>query len=246
MSARHTRRPGRALAALGAALAAFAISAVPGVATPVGADAAPGPVEVPLTALYNNRGIAEDVNSTANFDGGGHAYSAAATQLGDPVAGYPGLTAGQAITTGGFSFTWPDRAGMTDNLLARGQQVTIPAVPGATSLGFLGASIDGPSSGTFLLHYVRTDEDGTEHRVTEPRTVRFTDWTRGQFAGNPLEPDNTIVTKALTRHARIGAVDYGYVSHVYVITTPLDPTMVLEAVTLPVSAQIHLFSLSLK
>jgi hypothetical protein len=211
---------------------------------PAGAATA-GPVEVPLTGLYNNRGIAEGPSSPANFDDGGHAYSAVATQIGDPIAGYEGLVAGQRIDHEGFTFTWPDRVGQTDNVLARGQRVEVPAVEGATRLGFLGASKNGPSGGTFRLHYVRTAADGTTERTTVDREVRFTDWTRGQFAGNPLEPRNTIVTKALTRHNRAGQVDYGYVSHVYVVQTDLDPTWTLEAVTLPVSAQIHLFSLSI-
>lgn len=217
--------------------------------SPIGAvaqNASTGPVAVPLEQLFNNRGIAEGPDSSADFDGGRHAYSATATEHGDPVAGYAGLKPGQKITTGGFSFTWPDRPGRPDNVLARGQRVNVPAAAGATSLGLLGASINGPTSGEFKLNYAYTDAAGVQQQTTVTREVKFTDWTRGFLAGNPLQPNNTIVTKSLARHTAVGTVDYGYVPHVYLITTDLDPSMTLQSITLPSSSQIHLFGISVK
>lgn len=208
--------------------------------------AAPAPVEVPLTAIFNNRGIAADPGATADFDSTGNAYSAPSLQVGDPTQG-GGLVPGQKVDAGGFTFTWPaNRVGRTDNALARGQVVPVPAVPSATRLGFLGASVLGASGGDFVLTYAAPGPDGTIVRTTETKNIRFTDWTRGRTFEQPIEKDNSVVRHAFLRHSRLGDTNVGYQPHVYLITTDVDPTRTLESVTLPVSTTIHLFSMGLK
>ena len=215
-------------------------------ATMAVAPAGAASTEVPLTAAFNNYGIASSPTSNASFDGGGYAYDAEALRLGDPVNNRPGLTAGQTITAGGFSFTWPNRVNQPDNVETRNQTIAVPAVPGATKLGVLAASVQGSSSGAFVLTYARTAADGTIEKVTVTKSMSFTDWTRGLAGDAPLEINNTVVHKSLFRHTSSGAVPLPTQPHVFLVTLPLDPSMTLESIKLPVSSQIHLFAMALQ
>lgn len=237
------RAPGRSrIRVLGLALvASAALVVVPG-ATPAQAG------EIDLTPFLNNTGIHQDPAQTnADFDGGGYAYSAVALRAGDPVDGYPGVDPGEQITAGGFTFTWPNRpAGAPDNVMAFGQTIPVPETPGATKIGFLGASAQGPSTATYTLNYRYTDPSGVVQHVSVPKQVAFTDWTRGLLADSPLEQGNTVVLKSRFRGFAGGSapVFFWTQPHVFLVSVPLDATMTLESVKLPFSAQQHLFGLS--
>ena len=211
-----------------------------------GMPAGAASTEVPLTALYNNYGIASSPTANANFDGGGYGYLAEALRHGDPANGIPGLTAGQAVNAGGFTFTWPNRVNQADNVEARGQTVQVPAVPGATKLGLLAASVQGSASVPFILSYSTVDASGTPVQQSVTRAVGFTDWTRGIAGDAALAPNNTVVAKALVRHTNTGSLPLPTQPHVFLVTVPLDPTMTLHSVKLPLSSQVHIFAMALQ
>jgi hypothetical protein len=222
-------------------LASMAMVVVPGSPAQAG--------EIDLTPFLNNTGIQQDPSGNADFDGNGYSYSAAALRLGDPTEGYAGVTPGQKITAGGFTFTWPNRpAGASDNVAAFGQTIPVPQTPGANALGLLGVSVNGAGVGSFILNYRYTDSNGVEQTEKVEKVVSFTDWTRGLLADAPLEPDNVIVIKSKFRGIAPGAVAPFFFTqpHVFLVPIPLDPSKTLESVELPLSAQIHLFGMAVK
>lgn len=121
---------------------------------------------------YTNVGTSLDSNTRAgNFDGGGSSYSAQALQA---VSVKPGST----FTTNGASFIWPAApAGSANNYVASGQTIPVNGANGSTYLAFLGASSNGPHSGTITITYT----DGT----TSTATVGFSDWTLNAGKVNP-------------------------------------------------------------
>ena len=235
----HSFRGTRAAAPLGLTLVIAAL-----VAMTLGSGSPAGAAELSLAAFYNNVGIQQDpMQGSANFDGGGYNYSAHALQLGDPANGYPGVTPGQKITAGGFSFTWPARpAGQPDNVQAKGQ--TIPVGATTTKLGFLGSATNGPAGGTFVFNYVYTDEFGVEQRKSVSKPVTFTDWTRGLAGDGALAPNNTVVLKNLFRTQNPGTLPLPTQPHIFLVTTSVDPTMTLESIKLPIAPSIHIFGLA--
>jgi hypothetical protein len=221
------------------------IALVASLATMVGLTAGPaGADEVDISSFFNNVGITQDPTSGADFDGGGYSYSSLAMQLGDPINNRAGIEPGDQITVEGATFTWPDTAsGANDNIASLGQTVPVPETPGATKLAFLGASTNGPSTGTFGLKYSYTDDEG-EHTVTVPTPVTVSDWTLNAGASQPAA-NNTIALRSLFRMSG-GLTPERVVTNVFVVTVPLDPTMTLESVKLPLfsAGQIHIFSLA--
>lgn len=210
------------------------------------ATAPAGATEVSLTTFFNNVGIQHDVTqSSANFDGGGYNYSLQALQLGDPANGFPGVTPGQKINTGGFSFTWPARAaGQPDNVVARGQVIPVAAAAGAKKLGFLSSATNGPVGGTLALNYTYTDADGVVQQKSVSKAVTVTDWTRGLTGDGALAPNNTVVLKTLFRTQNPGTLPLPTQPNVFLVTVALDPTMTLESIKLPVAPGIHIFGLA--
>jgi beta-glucosidase-like glycosyl hydrolase len=114
-----------------------------------------------LAAAFDNAGISDDSAPTAgNLSGEGYSYSA------QSLAG-AGLTQGASVTHDGLTFTWPDAAaGTPDNVVAGGQTVAVSG--SGTTLGFLGTSDYGSSSGTGAITYT----DGS----TQAFTLTFADW----------------------------------------------------------------------
>ena len=201
--------------------------------------------EADLTAFLNNVGIQRDpTGMTANFDGGGYAYSGLALQIGDPVNGYAGVEPGDTLTAGGLTFTWPDRpVGASDNVSAVGQTVPVPIIPGATKIGFLGAGA-GDQAGTLILNYTFVDSDGVEQEKAVATTLGFTDWTRGLLGDTPLRANEVIVLKTLFRTTNNAGPFVFTNPHVFLATIPLDPTMTLTSVKLPLNPQIHVFGVA--
>jgi uncharacterized repeat protein (TIGR01451 family) len=119
-----------------------------------------------LPAAFDNTGISDDTaTSDGNLDGGGFSYSAQALAA-------AGLIPGASVTHAGLTFTWPaGAAGTPDNVVASGQTIPVSAIPGQQSgstLGFLGTSDYGSSSGTGTITYT----DGS----TQTFTLSFADW----------------------------------------------------------------------
>jgi glucoamylase len=123
-----------------------------------------------LQQAFNDVGITGSATASAgDFDGIGDSFSAASLAA-------DALAPGRTLLHDGLTIRWPDVApGTQDNVVADGQTV---AVTGAgTTLGVVGASAYGDTSGTFTVHY----SDGSASAAT----VSFGDWVdAGPAAGS--------------------------------------------------------------
>lgn len=200
----------------------------------------PGAVVGDLSKLRNNVGIAQLPTSNANFDGVGYSYSALALQA-------AGVTPGSTVAVDGFSYTWPTtNSGGSDNVVARGQIIPMAVPAGATHLGLLAVADHGPSTGTFLLSYDDTDADGAPVTKTVEHTLTFSDWTLNGGGATP-SAGNVEAIETVTRVLQSAAPD-GTRAYVYSVAVPLDPTMTLRSIKLPLAyaGQIHIFDLAVR
>jgi predicted alpha-1,2-mannosidase len=183
---------------------------------------------------YDNTGISPDGSTTcdANMDGDGFSYSA-------NLLAADGVTPGGTVTADGLSFTWPNVAVCTpDNILAAGQTMLVNGTAGATTLGLLGSSTNGGSSGTITINYT----DGTSSTAT----VSFNDWASGPGSG-----DTAVATMAY-RNA-IGGGTQGITMYLFATTVPVDSSKTVASITFPnVGTQtangataMHIFAVSL-
>jgi beta-glucosidase len=190
-------------------------------------------VKVPyasVTAAYDNTGISNDNAPAAGaFDGHGLNFSAQALAA-------AGFVAGQNVTTGGISYSWPS-ANVSDNIIAGGQ--VVPVSGSGNLLGFLGASNNGTTSGAGTIVYT----DGS----TQPYTLSFADWWSGSAAAGTS-------IAATTNYINSGADSskQNQTVHVYEAWVPLDASKTVRYVTLPdvtengqvtAAPAMHLFSL---
>ena len=185
----------------------------------------------PPPASYNNAGTSNDSNpSAANFDSGGNSYSAQALQ---GVA----ITPGGSVTFNKVIFTWPSVApGSADNYRASGQTIPVTPVSGATTLAFLGSSINGPSSGTAIITY----SDGS----TQPSPLGLSDWT---LNGGKTAPSygNGVVAVMPYRNTSTGKQTVN--TYVFYAAVALQSGKTVKSVTLPSSlsqGQLHVFSIA--
>ncbi|HEU5378875.1 MAG TPA: hypothetical protein VFV38_25910 [Ktedonobacteraceae bacterium] len=182
------------------------------------------PLDVSLPA-YNNIGISDPTTRlTAGFDGSHRSYSAQALQD-------VGLVPGISVTSQDITFIWPSVAtGQADNYQAARQIIPVNALPGAATVGFLGASAGGSSSGTATLTYT----DGS----TSTFTLGLTDWWTGTPAFS-----NVQVVQMSTINTRHGTKSGAF--YLYSVTTTLNPGKTLQSVTLPSSTTggvLHVFA----
>lgn len=216
----------------------------------IGGSATGAATQIDLTPHLNNVGIQQATTTTADFDGGGWSYSLAALRLGDPRSNYAGVEPGQTITTGGFSFTWPNRpAGATDNVMTLGQTIPVPNGAGATKIGFLASATNGPTTGMFTLTYTYVDGEGVTRQEAVNKPITFSDWTLNAGGASPAS-GNTIVMKNLFRSASQPApccVPDQDEPYVFLVTAPLDASKTLVSVKLPqvINGQIHLFGMAI-
>jgi hypothetical protein len=118
-----------------------------------------------LRAAFSNVGVSPDDNqSVASFDPHWN-YSTQALAA-------AGVTPGSTITVDGLAHRWPDvRVGEPDNVVAKGQTITVPSAPGATRLSVLGAGTAGAATGTITITYT----DGT----TQLADIGLSDFSLG-------------------------------------------------------------------
>jgi putative alpha-1,2-mannosidase len=185
------------------------------VVTDSGARSDTGVLEITPTSsmsdYYGNTGISSDDNqSCADLDGDGYSFSA------DALA-KAGVTAGGTVTSGGVSFTWPASC-QPDNVLAAGQTILVSGKSGATTIGFLGTSTDGATSGPVTVTYT----DGT----TSTSTLSFSDW-----AGTAAQGENTVASIPY-RNSDTGTSQTLTIS-VYEMSLPLNAGKTVASVTLP-------------
>jgi glucoamylase len=121
-----------------------------------------------LQQAFNNVGITDSATaSVGDFDGIGDSFSAAALAA-------DALKPGRTLLHDGLTIQWPGVApGAPDNVIADGQTV---AVTGAgTTLGVVGASAYGDTSGTFTVNY----SDGS----TSGQSVSIGNWIDASAQG---------------------------------------------------------------
>src|SRR5580700_377702 len=140
----------------------LAVLALPlGLLTGFGSQEAAAAAPPALQQAFNNVGITTAADSTAgNYDGIGDSLSAAGLAA-------DALTPGKPLLHDGLRVTWPDAApGQPDNVVADGQTVALAGT--GTTLGVVGSSAYGSTTGTFTVTYA----NGT----TSTSTVTLADW----------------------------------------------------------------------
>jgi beta-glucosidase-like glycosyl hydrolase len=203
-------------------------SAVLGVTESVGGTSAglsSAVTEVPYASLssgFNNVSITDDGDhSPGNLDGGGNSFSAQALAA-------AGLNPGQPFTSNGLTFTWPSAAaGTNDNVEADGGAFDVTGT-GAT-LGFLGASANGASSGTGTVVYA----DGS----TQQFTVGFGDWA----STTPYPGGAVAVTSA---YGNTSTGKSPWTATVFYDSVALQSGKTVQSVVLPAagSSPLHVFA----
>jgi beta-glucosidase len=185
-----------------------------------------------LTAAYDNAGISDNSDeAAANYDGSGDSFSAQALAAGTPTP----LTAGQQVTVGGTTFTWPSAApGTPDNVVTAGQSVELSG--SGTDLGFLGASQNGTASGTVTVYYT----DGSSQSFT----LNMADW----YANSPAV-GNQLLTTTSSWNFQSNPIGAHPVS-LYFGSVPLAKGKQVAAVTLPIlsnaggTTAMHIFAMA--
>jgi beta-glucosidase-like glycosyl hydrolase len=185
-----------------------------------------------FTSAYNNSAVTSDDNrGTANLDGAGASYSAQALAA-------VGVQPGAPLVHNGLTFTWPNAGpGQPDNVVAAGQ--TIDFTGSGSTLGFLGTSAWGASSGNGTVTYT----DGS----TQPFTVAFGDWANGTPpAGGDVAIRAPYGNQPGNRTPWQATIDY--------FPVPLDPSKTVRSVTMPQGnpqpqggiPSLHVFAMSIR
>ena len=185
----------------------------------------------PPPVSYNNSGTSDDSNpAAANFDGAGNSYSVQALKGAS-------ITPCATVTFNGVDFTWPNVAsGSPDNYQASGQTLAVTPVSGATTLNFLGSSINGPSTGTAVIKF----SDGS----TQPFALGFSDWTLNAGKSSPSYGNGVV---AATPYRNTGAGKQTVNVYVFYAAVVLKAGKTVKSVTLPASlnqGQLHVFSIA--
>ncbi|WP_194897991.1 glycoside hydrolase family 27 protein [Catenulispora pinisilvae] len=167
----------------------------------------------------------DDAATEGCFDRACDSFSADALAAG-------GATAGGKVTVAGQSFDWLDNgSGRFDSITADGQ--TIDYYGSGTTLGILGASSGGDTSGTITLTY----SDGT----TSTATLGFPSWV----TGHPTAFGDTTAVTTLHRDTPHGP-GQARAAHYVVSYAPvaITPGKSLVSITLPNKPALHVFSIT--
>ncbi|MDB5059884.1 MAG: hypothetical protein JWO59_3356, partial [Chloroflexi bacterium] len=181
----------------------------------------------PLHAYYNN--AARSTNrkpSAANIDALGNSYSSEALES-------AGIVAGGKVKVNGLTFQWPGaQNGSTDNIVAGGQTISLPARSFGTTLAFLGAATGGPSIGTGTVGY----SDGSSQSFQ----LGLSDWS---LAGG-LAYGNTLVAATEYGNSAVGLTNTQH--YVFATAVTLTSGKSVAKVTLPSSVNqgaLHIFAM---
>ena len=198
-----------------------------------------------ITLPYNNVGTIMDKGTTtttvsANFDGGGYSYSQNAlikSGLYSGASWYNNSNYYQVVVLNGTTFYWPNVAyGQPDNIAAKGQRVSFPAIANASSLGFIGSATNGPASGTATITYT----DGSQTTFT----LGFDDWTlrAGTVGVSSLDQ----IATAMTYRDASGGIKQNIKTYLFYKGVSLNTSKTIQSVTLPNKSSIHIFSIGFR
>ena len=189
-----------------------------------------------LADAFNNQGFSADGTSATKgtggaFDGSLNSYSATALSGAIGSAG--------TVTTLGATFALPVNLTQNqlslDNVVVAGQTIDMPAGTTGSSLVFLGASGNGPSTGTVTVNYT----DGTSSTAS----LTLDD---GTLNGGGGALTNTAAVTMTYRNNASGGVD-GTKSYLFSQAIAITSGKVVKSVTLPanVSAgKMHIFGMA--
>jgi glucan 1,4-alpha-glucosidase len=222
---RRVMRPATLLAVVG--LPVGTLGGLAGSATPASA------ATTTLTQAFDNVGITTPATASAgNYDGIGDSFSA-------PGLAGDALTPGKRLLHDGLAIRWPDVApGQPDNVVADGQTVTING--NGSTLGVIGSSAYGSTSGTFTINYA----DGSSSTAN----VTFADWVdTGAGSGTDLLATTAGWNAAGSSTAGTVPVSLSYAA------IPLTPGERVVSVTLPTVGSsvgkgvpaMHIFSITI-
>ncbi|HEX4832522.1 MAG TPA: glycoside hydrolase family 3 C-terminal domain-containing protein [Trebonia sp.] len=192
----------------------------PGKATGSASVAVPYPS---LAAAYDEPAVSDDADVAAgNFDGGGYSFSAQALAS-------VGIVPGSAVTSGGFTFTWPDvPAGQPDAVTVAGQVVDLSGT--GSQLAFLGAGSNGTQTGTVTVTYT----DGS----TSTAAITLSDWY-----SDAADPGDSLVATSPYWNEPAGAtLPKDHPVSVYLSAIPLTAGKTVASVTLPGNSSMHVFA----
>jgi hypothetical protein len=183
-----------------------------------------------LVPYFDNTGVSSDA-MTANpkLDGLGCGYSQQAL-----IAA--GLVSGAKVTADGLVVSWPTTSGSADNVVARGQQLTLPPGTHGSRLVLLAAAAPGDAIGAGWITY--GDASRAYYQVEVPA------WTQSGGAAQ-LPGDATLV--AQSAYYRCGTLRFGSAS-VYAVEVPLDRSRDVTSIALPFAFGtnlVHVFGLAI-
>jgi beta-glucosidase len=176
-----------------------------------------------LSAAYNNVGVSDDSDPAAgNYDGSGYSYSAQALAS-------AGITPGSTVSSGGFSFTWPNvAAGQPDNVALNGQTVIVSG--SGSQLALLGAGAFGTQTGQLTVGYT----DGT----TSTGTITFSDW----YADAAVTGDSLVATAPYWNEPAGSTLPKNHPVGLYLTTVPLTADKTVAWVSFPSNSDMHVFT----
>jgi len=171
-----------------------------------------------LSPYYNNAGISSDSDqAAANYDGDGFSYS-------EQELAAQGVMQSGTVSSDGVQYDWPNVApGQPDNVIAGGQTINLPRVPGASKIGIIGSATNGPSDGMLTITYT----DGASRQVL----LGFGDWTLDAGSEQPSY-GNGEVAKMAYRNS-ISSTSETVVTYVFSATIPVPSGKTVASVTLP-------------
>jgi beta-glucosidase len=175
-----------------------------------------------LSSAFNTVGVSDNSNPAAgNFDGSGYSYSAQSLASVE-------ITPGSTVSSGGFSFSWPDvPAGQPDVVTTNGQVIDLSG--SGYELAFLGAANSATVSGQVTVGYT----DGT----TATGTITFSDW----YADAAVSGDSLVATVGWNEPAG-STLDPNHQVSLYSSTIQLNPNKTVAWVQLTSNPAIHVFA----
>jgi Domain of unknown function (DUF4838) len=182
-----------------------------------------------LAPYRDSSAVSSDAALTnPTFDGHGCGYSQQALVAAGVVSGGP-------VSVDGLTVSWPATGGPADNIVARGQQVALPAGTRGSRLVLLASSTPADALGAGWVTYADASKSYYQ--------VRVPDWrlTAGPAS---LGADTRVV--AQSAYHTCGRPTTG-VAYVFAVEVPVDRTRDVSSVTLPVAfggSVLHVFGLS--
>jgi len=177
------------------------------------------PVGINLTPYVNDAGISDD-NDTylAAFDRAGDSYSLQA--LAAPAHGQR-LSPGERFIYHGIALAWPDASGgHLNNVVARGQTISLTTPLSGTALGVVGASVGGAAIGTGVITYT--------NGVSQCFSLALGDWIGAAAPG-----DEVIARQAYRNNRDVGSSQKP-ATRLYYTAIGLERNKRVSALRLPV------------